>query len=336
MSEARQSPDRRRTHGRRLTDRQTSVLELVSLGLENKEIGHRLGISEQAVKEHVSNLLRILAAPNRAALADAAATLRVVGSTDVSSEWLGLVFLHAPMLAALHEGPDHRFVAANEAYRKAAGPRELIGRAFREAFPDFDEAGIVKFLDEAYRTGQPVTVRDVPARWYRGVNGALDLGYLTILIQPMRRADGTIGGLAQFSMDVTAEVDARNAAKQLDDEQIAILDQLPCGVIVVDRDGYVIKMNDWGRRMVPWDGAAKTRPSKLLELRDLKTGGDLSENARPLMRALRGERFPEKDCLGVVVSSGERIPLRTSAAPLFDGTGAVRGAVAIFSRISGD
>ncbi len=312
------------------------MLELVSEGLENKEIGHRLGISEQAVKEHVSNLLRLLSAPNRAALADAAATMRVVGSTDVASEWLGLVFLHAPMLAALHEGPEHRFIAVNDAYRRAAGPRELIGRTFREAFPDFDDAGIVKFLDEAHRSGAPVTVRDLPATWHRGKEGALALGYLTILIEPMRHADGSVGGLAEFSMDVTTEVDARNVVKELANEQIAILDQLPCGVIVVDRDGYVTKMNDAGKRMVPWDGAARTRPSKLLDLRDPKSGGDLAEASRPLMRALKGERVPETDCVGVVLATGERLPLRVSAAPLFDDKGGVRGAIAVFSRVSGD
>ena len=63
--------------------------------------------------------------------------------------------------------------------------------------------------------------------------------------------------------------------------------------------------------MVPWDGA-RTRPSKLLELRDL------AENERPLTRALKGERFPETDCVGVVLATGERLPLRVSAAPLFD------------------
>jgi len=330
------SAERRRTPGRRLTDRQTAVLELVSAGLENKEIGHRLGISEQAVKEHVSNLLRLLSAPNRAALADAAATLRVVGSMDVASEWLGLVFLHAPMNAALHEGPEHRFIAVNDAYRRAAGPRELVGRTFREAFPDLDEVGIKKFLDQAYSTGRPVSVTDVPARWYRGNEGDLDQGYLTILLEPMRHADGSVGGVAQFSIDVTKEVEARDAAKQLAGEQIAILDQLPCGVIVVDQEGYVTKLNDAGKRMVPWDGAARTRPSQLLELRDPRTGGGLAETARPLMRALKGERFPEADCVGIVLSTGERLPLRVSAAPLFDDKGGVRGAIAVFTRIPGD
>lgn len=328
--------ERRRTPGRRLTDRQTAVLELVSTGLENKEIGHRLGISEQAVKEHVSNLLRLISAPNRAALADAAATLRVLGTMDVGSDWLGQIFLRAPMNAALYEGPEHRFIAVNDAFRHAAGLRDLIGKTFREAFPDRDENGIVKYLDEAYRTGEPVTVANVPAHWYRGKGDAPELGYLTNLIQPMRHADGAVVGVAQFSIDVTKEVEARNVAKELADEHAAILDQLPCGVIVVDRDGYVTKMNDAGKRLVPWDGAAWTRPSKILQLRDPKTGGDLAETSRPLMRALAGERFHETDCVGVVTATGERVPFRVSAAPLFDDKGGVRGAIAVFTRFSGD
>jgi PAS domain-containing protein len=152
----------------------------------------------------------------------------------------------------------------------------------------------------------------------------------------MRQADGRVGGVAQFSIDVTKEVEARQAAGQISEEQIAILDQLPCGVIVVDRDGYVIKMNDAGRRMVPWDGAARTRPSKLLELRDPSTGGELAETARPLVRALKGERVAETDCVGVVLATGERLPIRVSAAPLFDDKGGVRGAIAVFTSMSGD
>jgi PAS domain-containing protein len=328
--------ERRRTTGRRLTDRQTAVLELVSMGLENKEIGHRLGISEQAVKEHVSNLLRLLSAPNRAALADAAAMMRVVGSTDVSSEWLGLVFLHSPMKAALHEGPEHRFIAANDAYRAGAGAAELIGRPFREVFPVDEESGVMRLLDEAYRTGEPVRVPDMPAQWYRGAGGAIEGGYITMLVEPMRRADGSIGGVAQFSIDVTKEVEARNAAERLAEEESAILDQLPCGVIVVDRDGFVTKMNDWGKRLVPWDGTRPTQPAELLELRDPATGGDLDETARPLMRALMGERSPERDVLGVVVQNGRHIALRISAVPLFDSSGKVRGAIAIFSSSGPD
>lgn len=55
---------------------------MVARGMENKEIAKRLGITEQAVKEHVSTLLRNLGVRNRAALAEAATTHRLTGRFD--------------------------------------------------------------------------------------------------------------------------------------------------------------------------------------------------------------------------------------------------------------
>jgi hypothetical protein len=52
------------------------------------------------------------------------------------------------------------------------------------------------------------------------------------------------------------------------------------------------------------------------------------------MRALKGERAIEADYLGVVVATGVEVPLRVSAAPLFDDAGNVSGAIAIFTKIS--
>ena len=108
------------------------MLELVSEGLENKEIGHRMGLSEQAVKEHVSTLLHRLAVRNRAALAEIATELKIVGTTDLDPEWLSYIFKRSPVMTAIVRGPDHVFVAVNAAYADASGTTEgLIGRSFR-------------------------------------------------------------------------------------------------------------------------------------------------------------------------------------------------------------
>ncbi len=329
----RRAAERRRTPGRRLTDRQTAVLDLVSLGLENKEIGHQLGISEQAVKEHVSNLLRLLAAPNRAALADHAATLRILGSADVAPEWMSLLFMRAPMLAALHEGRDHRFVAVNDAYRAAAGPRELSGRTFREAFPDLDEGGILSYLDAAYTSGGAVSATDVPARWYRGEGGTLASGYLTVLVQPMRHADGTVGGVAQFAIDVTLEVEARAAAKRIADEQLAILEQLPSGVVTIDSAGVITTINTAGREILGVGDIVGTTAWDTLNFTDAG-GTSRPADERPLRRALRGEHVRASDQRAVVIATGKIVTLRISASPLFDDARNVRGAVAVFTPLS--
>ncbi len=59
--------------------RELAVLALVMEGLTNDEIGHRLGVTEETVKKHVSSLLRKFGAANRAELAAKAITRGIVG-----------------------------------------------------------------------------------------------------------------------------------------------------------------------------------------------------------------------------------------------------------------
>lgn len=53
-------------HG--LSQRQTEVLALVAEALSNKQIAHRLGISEATVKAHISNTIRLTGCRNRVGL----------------------------------------------------------------------------------------------------------------------------------------------------------------------------------------------------------------------------------------------------------------------------
>jgi DNA-binding NarL/FixJ family response regulator len=53
----------------KLTTRETAVLKAVATGDSNREIGARLGIGEQTVKNHVSVLIQKLHVRNRVQLA---------------------------------------------------------------------------------------------------------------------------------------------------------------------------------------------------------------------------------------------------------------------------
>lgn len=55
----------RRNRGPQLTPREEAALTLLVHGMSNKQIAHRLGISENGAKRHVSNVLAKLNCPNR-------------------------------------------------------------------------------------------------------------------------------------------------------------------------------------------------------------------------------------------------------------------------------
>jgi DNA-binding NarL/FixJ family response regulator len=52
-----------------VTARERDVLRLLAEGLTNREIGERLVVSEHTVHRHVTNILRKLELPSRAAAA---------------------------------------------------------------------------------------------------------------------------------------------------------------------------------------------------------------------------------------------------------------------------
>lgn len=321
--------ERRRAPGRRLTDRQTAILELVATGLENKEIAHELGISEQAVKEQVSILLRLLAAPNRAALGDAAATRRFVGDAAIDAEWLRYLFQEAPMHVAIVSGPEHVFVAVNDAYGRAIGGRDVVGLRYADAFPERRES--LQLLDGAFRSGLQDVLTELPRQLFRG-DGFAVAGHVTVVLQPLPGTGALPSGIAIFSLDVTDSVRARERLRELEAEQLAVLDQLPLGVVVINREGLIVRVNQVAAGLIGRP-ATGVPPSQLIGLQDAATGEEVPATARPLARALMGERVLEAEYLGIVRTTGEKIVLRVSASPLFDEAGAVRGAIGVFSRL---
>jgi len=56
-----------------LTDRERQVVLLIASGLSNREIGHRLDVSESTVKVHLRHIFVKLGIHNRTALAALAA-----------------------------------------------------------------------------------------------------------------------------------------------------------------------------------------------------------------------------------------------------------------------
>ncbi|WP_168771056.1 PAS domain-containing sensor histidine kinase [Palleronia sediminis] len=122
------------------------------------------------------------------------------------------LFDAAPALISVHEGPDHVCIYANPAYERAVGPRVLIGRAYREVFPELDGMGFAETLDRVFRTGDPVELPQARAVLDMGAQGRVPKWYRQV-VQPWQDDDGAIKGVMSFSFDVTEQVEARMRAE---------------------------------------------------------------------------------------------------------------------------
>jgi DNA-binding CsgD family transcriptional regulator len=320
--------ERRRHRGRRLTDRQTEVLELVAAGLENKEIGHRIGLSEQAVKEHVSTLLRRLAVRNRAALAEIATELKIAGTTDLRPEWLSYIYQQSHVMSAVVRGPDHVFVSANDAFTRAAGGVEIVGRSFIDAFPENPHG--VPLLDEVLATNQPKVIHEIPGRWMRAT--AMDDGYADVALQPL---PGPHGGISITVVDVTEQVRLRESSTELSTERLALLDLVPSGVVVLDAQGAVLKVNRAAQSFLG-GGPLPNVSSESVEpyrLRDAVTGRNFPPIETVLRRALAGEPVRDLRMRVFFPTLGRDASIRLDLEPLPAHEGAVRGLVAAFTEV---
>ena len=146
-------------------------------------------------------------------------------------EFMESLVNHVPIAIATVEGLDLRYRLVNPAYQAIVGPDvELIGRTYRDVFPEAADRGAEEHLRQVLRTGQPWEVRDfetpIPGRmgmtWWEGevlplpeASGASDsLLILNWDITERKRAGEEIlrlnAELEQRVIDRTAELEAAN------------------------------------------------------------------------------------------------------------------------------
>jgi PAS domain-containing protein len=299
-----------------LTPREAEVLLRVQRGLENKTIAYELGVAEQSVKEYVSALLRKFAVSNRTALAGAASRLELTGEPGIDQGWLPQFFRGAKPQICVLRGPDLRYEAVNEAFRRAVGDRPLIGRRMREAFPELDGQGVFERVERVYATGVAELEHEATRSWDGG--HGIERRQVELVLQPLLDEDGNVNGVMSFALDVTDLAAQRRRAELVREEFAALLDLVPSGIVIVDETGRIVTMNAAAQRIAasPIDPA---RPAPILDT--------------PLSRALQGEVVADE--IGTVAGGDppQEARGRVTARPLRDPDGQIRGAIAVLTEL---
>jgi signal transduction histidine kinase len=136
---------------------------------------------------------------------------RALEQVERERERLQQIFMQAPTLIAVSEGPTHIYRVANPHYQAMVGPtRRLLGRTVREAFPDIDGQGYYELMDNVYASGKPFVGKEMLVRNFdRRGNGELEDTYFDIVYQPLTDPQGAVTGIMTHAVDVTLQVHAR-------------------------------------------------------------------------------------------------------------------------------
>jgi PAS domain S-box-containing protein len=113
------------------------------------------------------------------------------------------LFENAPSFVAAVEGPEHRFVLTNRAYRQLIGWREVVGLSIREALPEIEGQGFFELLDRVYSSGEPFVGLETLVKLQREPGASLEDRYLDFIYQPIREGDGSVSGIFVQGSDVT-------------------------------------------------------------------------------------------------------------------------------------
>ncbi|QNP54024.1 PAS domain-containing protein [Hymenobacter qilianensis] len=136
--------------------------------------------------------------------------------TDLERQQLHNIFMQAPAMICIFEGPEHRFRLVNPHYQKLVGERPLLGRVIREAMPELAGQAIFGLLDKVYRTGETFYAHEMLVQLDHANTGTYDLGenYYNFIYQATRNLAGQINGILVFAYEVTAQVKARQQVER--------------------------------------------------------------------------------------------------------------------------
>ncbi|MEL6186492.1 MAG: ATP-binding protein, partial [Myxococcota bacterium] len=160
------------------------------------------------------------------------------------------LFMEAPALIALHEGPEHVYTFSNRLHDEALGRRPLLGRSVREAVPEVIGSGVIERFDDVYRTGTPALVGefdiDLPGPGGKGRTTR----QFSQVVQRHHDPEGRPVGVMTFAMDVTDQVEARRKVEESEgrlqrtaDELRVIYDTAPVGLALMNRNMEWVRLN---------------------------------------------------------------------------------------------
>ena len=162
---------------------------------------------------------------------------------EMQRERLHSLFMQAPALISILQGPSLKFEFVNSLYGQLFGNRPLLGKPIREALPELEGQPFFGLMDHVYQTGESHFVKEIYWQVDHSNSGELEEGYYNILYQPIRDRAGNVEGVLIFGTDVTEQVVVRKRIESSEARIQRLLDSIPQIAWTADRQGRNTYLN---------------------------------------------------------------------------------------------
>lgn len=186
---------------------------------------------------------------------------KVVGTSDDVRR----TFENVPTMLVGLQGPEHRFVAVNAAFRTFNPVQDTVGKTAKEVYPELESQQIYDMFDRVYQTGEPQTGSEW--RLQADYDGSgIEERYFDFVVTARRGENGSIEGVQILFDDVTDRVRARLAS----DARVAELSERYRNV----RDSATVMQQALLAPSVPVVPGADVAAEYLVAAEDTAAGGD--------------------------------------------------------------
>ncbi len=227
---------------------------------------------------------------------------------------------------------DLKYLGCNAIFARDAGcraPEDLVGKDDFE-IPWHHQADRYRKDDlSVLESGRPKLLIEEPQTTPSG-----DLIHLLTSKTPLRNPDGEIIGILGAYLDITERKKAEAALEESERRFKLVLETLPVGFWLVDKEGRLLMANRAGERI--WGGSLVPEPEEYGTLRAWRLPGrePVPAKDRALHRALHRGETTSEELLEIETFDGQRKFVLSWASPVESPSGEILGAFLIHQDVT--
>lgn len=164
----------------------------------------------------------------------------------------------SPSAIGILYGEDLVITIANDAIIEIWGKgRNVLGKPYFEALPEFAEQGYNLVFADVYRTGKPFNAIETPVHIFH--DGEMKLKYYNFIVFAQKNINGKIDGIGIIATEVTSQALLNNQIKDSEKKFRLLADSMPQHIWISDPEG---NLNYYNRSVFDYSGLSLEQINK--------------------------------------------------------------------------